>query len=61
LAALYGYMSETLLDASIKNDYSKVDEVIVLLNDIKSAWDQISSIDREAAFNQMNSKTAVGG
>ncbi len=61
LAALYGYMSETLLDASIKNDYSKVDEVIVLLNDIKNAWDQISSIDREAAFNQMNSKTAVGG
>ena len=61
LAALYGYMSETLLDASIKNDHSKVDEVILLMDDIKSAWDQISPIDREAAFNQMNSRTAVGG
>ena len=60
LSALYSYMSESLLEASIKNDIIKVDEVIDLLSGIKGAWDQIGESERSAAYTQMQNKTAVG-
>ncbi|WP_440055617.1 flagellar export chaperone FliS [Pseudoalteromonas sp. T1lg65] len=41
LYALYTYMLERLVDASIQNDSSIVEEVSGLLKEIKSAWDQI--------------------
>tara|TARA_Y100001937_G_scaffold60216_1_gene82524 strand:+ start:97 stop:525 length:429 start_codon:yes stop_codon:yes gene_type:complete len=60
LSDLYRYMSERLLEASIENDIVKIDEVIDLLSGIKSAWDQISESDRNAAYTQMQNKTAIG-
>ena len=60
LSALYRYMSERLLEASIENDITKIDEVIDLLSGIKGAWDKISESDRNAAYTQMQNKTAIG-
>ncbi len=60
LSALYRYMSERLLEASIENDITKIDEVIDLLSGIKGAWDQISESDRNAAYTQIQNKTAIG-
>ena len=60
LSALYRYMSERLLEASIGNDIAKIDEVIDLLSGIKGAWDKISESDRNAAYTQMQNKTAIG-
>ena len=60
LSDLYRYMSERLLEASIGNDIAKIDEVIDLLSGIKGAWDQISESDRNAAYTQMQNKTAIG-
>ena len=60
LSALYRYMSERLLESSIENDSAKIDEVIDLLSGIKGAWDQISESDRNAAYTQMQNKTAIG-
>lgn len=39
--ALYDYMIRKLFDASMKNNIEFLDEVSVLMVDIKSAWDQI--------------------
>ncbi|MEA3381909.1 MAG: flagellar export chaperone FliS [Pseudomonadota bacterium] len=61
LSSLYIYMSERLLDSSVTNDVSGVSEAINLLSNIKSAWDQITQQDREAAYNQMQKKTAASG
>jgi flagellar protein FliS len=41
LQMLYEYMSQTLLEANVKNDPAKLDEVAGLLRDLKSAWDTI--------------------
>jgi len=38
---LYEYMGRILLQANLKNDVAKLDEVSGLLNEIKSAWDAI--------------------
>ncbi|MBE0367386.1 flagellar export chaperone FliS [Pseudoalteromonas aurantia] len=51
LYALYSYMIERLLDASIKNDVEIVDEVSGLLKEIKSAWDAIPFDVRQATLN----------
>lgn len=48
LAALYEYMERTLVEASMKNDVNKVDEVSNLLRSIKEGWDGI----REEVVNQ---------
>lgn len=48
LAALYEYMERTLVEASMKNDVNKVDEVCNLLRSIKEGWDGI----REEVVNQ---------
>ena len=59
LSSLYTYMSERLIEASVKNDSSIVSEVIELLSGIKGAWDQIQFSDRQAAFGQMEQQRAV--
>ncbi len=41
LDALYDYMMRRLMQASLSNDMDIVDEVIVLLREIKSGWDNI--------------------
>lgn len=41
LDRLYDYMVRRLMDASIKNDAAIIDEVVVLLKEIKYGWDNI--------------------
>ncbi|MBS8240753.1 flagella export chaperone FliS [Marinobacter lipolyticus] len=48
LASLYEYMERTLLEASMRNDITKLDEVANLLRSIKDGWDGI----REEVVNQ---------
>jgi flagellar protein FliS len=51
LYSLYSYMIDRLLDASIKNDSSIVDEVALLLKEIKSGWDAIPVEVRNQTFS----------
>ena len=55
LYALYSYMIEKLLDASVKNDSSYIDEVTGLLKEIKSAWDAIPFDVRQATLHASGS------
>jgi len=43
LFVLYNYMEQRLLEANIKNDQAMLDEVGLLLNQVKSGWDNIPS------------------
>lgn len=43
LEALYDYVELRLLEANLKNDAARLDEVARLLGDIKGAWDGIAS------------------
>ena len=40
--ALYGYMTDRLQLAHLKNDPTVLKEVYVLLNDLRTAWDAIA-------------------
>jgi len=53
---LYEYMLLQLIDANIKHDASKLDEVSSLLLEIKSAWDQIceNGVEPNAAKGSVN-------
>lgn len=42
LAALYEYMTTRLLHANLKNDIGALDEVALLLGEIRSAWEEIA-------------------
>lgn len=42
LSALYEYMCARLLHAGIKNDRAALDEVVGLLTEIRSAWEEIA-------------------
>jgi flagellar protein FliS len=44
LDALYAYMSKTLMTANIHNQPERIDEVIHLLTELKSAWEAIASM-----------------
>lgn len=41
LESLYEYMSIKLLEANLNNDESKLDEVALLMGQLKSGWDAI--------------------
>ncbi len=49
LAALYEYMAQRLLFANLKNSTAALDEVLELLNSLRSAWEQISPNQQAAA------------
>lgn len=42
LSALYDYMCVRLQMANIKGDLGPIDEVITLLNELRSAWEEIA-------------------
>lgn len=48
LSALYEYMAQRLLFANLKNSTAALDEVLELLNSLRSAWEQIAP-DQQAA------------
>jgi len=50
LYALYDFMLNHLTIVSRDLDLAKIDDVISLMVTIKSAWDQISVVDREAGY-----------
>lgn len=60
LYALYSYMLDRLVDATMKNDVSIVDEVSGLLKEIKSAWDAIPFDVRMETLNQQSSESSYG-
>ena len=41
LDSLYNYMLRRVLHANLKKDISAIDEVIEMLNELKSAWEEI--------------------
>lgn len=51
LYALYSYMLDRLLDASLKNDVEIIEEVSSLVKEIKSGWDAIPVDVREQVLN----------
>ncbi|MAL97127.1 flagellar export chaperone FliS [Hydrocarboniclastica marina] len=57
LDSLYDYMARTLLQANLKNDTAKLDEVAHLLRQIKEAWDGI----REEAVEFLGQQQAANG
>lgn len=50
LEMLYEYMTVRITEASVNKDISIIDQVMGLLLQIKSAWDQISPTDKQAAY-----------
>ncbi|MFC0118851.1 flagellar export chaperone FliS [Pseudoalteromonas xiamenensis] len=60
LYALYSYMLDRLVDATIKNDTSYIDEVLGLLKEIKSAWDAIPYEVRKETLSQTNAEAHAG-
>ncbi|KZN39515.1 flagellar export chaperone FliS [Pseudoalteromonas luteoviolacea] len=60
LYALYSYMLDRLLDASLQNDPAIIDEVSNLLKEIKSAWDAIPYDVREKTLGQNGTDANVG-
>ncbi len=60
LYALYSYMVDRLLEASLQNDPKIIDEVSNLLKEIKSAWDAIPVEVRQETLSQ-NGENANAG
>lgn len=60
LYALYSYMLDRLLDASVKNDPTVIDEVSSLLKEIKSAWDSIPNDIRQQTLSENGVDANVG-
>lgn len=62
LAALYDYMTNRLLIANLKNDEAALDEVALLLNDLKTAWESIrpeaTSISSSSSITITRQQTA---
>lgn len=50
LESLYEYMIIRITEASIAKDTSIIDQVMGLILQIKGAWDQISTADKQAAY-----------
>ena len=59
LETLYEYMTVRITEASAAKDTSILDEVIRLLLQIKGAWDQISQVDKDTAYQHESAVGAV--
>jgi flagellar protein FliS len=51
LEVLYDYVQRRLVEANLENDPAMLDEVIGLLKNIKSAWDEVGGSNPPAADN----------
>lgn len=60
LYALYSYMIDRLVDATLKNDSTIIDEVSALLKEIKSGWDAIPHDIREKTLSENGIDANVG-
>jgi len=60
LNALYEYMGERLIDASLTNDIEIINEVANLFREIKSAWEQIPAEARIEAEKERARASNVG-
>lgn len=58
LLSLYVYMKKRLLEANMRKDTKIIEEVIELLTQLKSAWDDL---DRKEVSNQSSSPTRNTG
>ncbi len=66
LDALYGYIIQCLMRANLRNDQALLDEALVLLTDLKSAWDAIgnaapapaAAAPRAAAYDGLAPRTS---
>ena len=56
LFALYDYMKNRLLDSSRDMDKEPIDEIMGLVNTIKSAWDQIPDAEKQKAYTMREQK-----
>ena len=59
LFALYEYMKNRLLDSSRDMDKDPIDEIMGLVNTIKSAWDQIPDSEKQKAYTMREQKGEV--
>lgn len=50
LESLYDYMVLRINEASVNKDSAIIDQVMGLILQIKSAWDQISEMDKQEAY-----------
>lgn len=60
LYALYSYMIDRLVDATLNNDVKIIDEVSSLLKEIKSGWDAIPHDIREKTLSENGIDANVG-
>lgn len=54
LEGLYDYMTVRINEASVSKDCAVIDQVMGLLLQIKSAWDQITDMDKREAYDDKN-------
>jgi flagellar secretion chaperone FliS len=65
LDRLYDYMTRTLVEANLNSDRGKLDEVEILLNQIRSAWkaieDEVDPATEGASHNDVGATAFVVG
>lgn len=58
LSSLYDYMVARLIFANLKNDWDALEEVTLLLTDLKSAWDSIRPNVVKTATSRLSASDA---
>lgn len=63
LLSLYVYMKKVLLEANIKKEKAPIDQVLKMLRDLKSAWDQMDTkvTSPKVAQSEANHEIRKGG
>lgn len=59
LDSLYGYVTRRLTEAHAKNDMHMLDEVVMLLRQIKEAWDAIGETMKEHANSDASEQGGI--
>lgn len=62
LYRLYDYMLRAMVQASVKNDREKVEEVLRYLTDLRESWEiAIQKVKHDAAATSLESVVSTGG